>query len=251
LKTKELYIPSEFDAEVDLMGSIFPARMWMNDAYGDCVIAAQANLTRVLEHIEQGHLINITDQDVKTEYFEQNGGFDGGLYMLDAFSHWRNSGWDIAGGKLNKAIKRGCWAKFFPPKPNPPDVTKQHLDIHAFAALDSLDEIRMSIYYLHGCQIAVRLTEKDMSQFYAGEPWSLKGNDENYTGGHCVNLPAFRKDNLIECWTWKKRQLMEPDWLMKRQYDIFGVVDNRNNFLSNSPIDVEKLEALLNNIAKS
>jgi hypothetical protein len=240
---KQLYVPSEFDAEVNLTGQPFPARMWGNDYEGCCVIAAQANLTRVLEYIEQGKFINITDEDVHAEYRKQSGGADGGLYMLDAFNDWHKDGWEITGGPLNKAKKRGCWAKFFPDP-------KQHLDIHAFAKLDSIDELRAAVYYLQGCQIAVRLTDKDMAQFRAGEPWSLKGNDSNYTGGHCVNVPAFR-NGMLECWTWKRRQLIEPDWFEARQYDIYAVVDNRNNFLDNSPVDCEKLEALLLEIKNS
>ena len=88
LNMKQLFVPTEYDAEIDLTGGILPGRMWYNDVYGDCVIAAQANLTRVLEYIEQGKIINITDHDVKAEYFEQSKGEDNGLYMMDAFKHW-------------------------------------------------------------------------------------------------------------------------------------------------------------------
>ena len=44
---------------------------------------------------------------------------------------------------------------------------------------------------------------------------------------------------------------MTENWFMARKYDIFAVVDGRDNFLANSPIDQEKLEALLNEIVKS
>ena len=243
---KQLYVPSEFDAEIDLTSNPFPARMWGNDYEGCCVIAAQANLTRVLEYIEQGHLVNITDKDVHNEYRKQSGGADSGLYMLDAFNDWHKDGWTITNGKLNKATTRGCWAKFFPPKDE-----SQHLNLYAFAKLDSIDELRAAVYYLHGCQIAVRLTDVDMAQFRAGEPWSLDDNNENYIGGHCVNVPAFHKDGMLECWTWQRRQAIEPDWFEARQYDIYAVVDNRNAFMENSPVDCEALNALLNEIKNS
>ncbi len=243
---KQLYVPSEFDAEVDLTGNPFPSRMWGNDYEGCCVIAAQANSTRVLEYIEQGHLVNITDADVHNEYRKQSGGADNGLYMLDAFNDWHKDGWKITNGKLNKATVKGCWSKFFPPKDE-----SQALNIYAFAKLDSIDELRAAVYYLRGCQIAVRLTDVDMAQFRAGEPWSLDGNTEDYTGGHCVNVPAFHKDGMLECWTWKRRQGIDEDWFEARQYDVYAVVDNRNAFLENSPVDCEKLNALLNEIKNS
>jgi len=248
LDMKALYIPAEFDAEVSLMGSIFPARMWYNDAYPCCVISAQANQTRILEYIEQGHIINITDLDVKAEWRRQSGG-SGGLYMLSAYNEWRKTGWDITNGKLNAAKTKGCWHKFFP-QPTPPSTT-QHLNIFAFAALDSIEELYYSVYYLHGCQIAVRLFQTDIDQFNRGETWHLTGNDGESKGGHAVFVPAYETNGNPVCWTWAKRQAMTPDWYKARVYDTFGVVDNRNSFMANSPIDTAKLQAILDGIVNS
>ena len=111
LDMKQLFIPVEFDAEVSLMGNVFPARMWRNNVKPDCVIAAIANQSRVNEYIEQGHIVNITDDDVEKEWRRQSGG-SGGLYMLSAYNEWRKTGWDITNGKLNTAANRGCWASF-------------------------------------------------------------------------------------------------------------------------------------------
>jgi hypothetical protein len=248
LDMKALYIPTEFDAEVSLMGSIFPARMWCNDAFPCCVISAQANQTRVNEYIEQGHIVNITDADVHKEWYRQSGG-QGGLYMLNAYNEWRKTGWDITNGKLNTAANRGCWAKFFP-KPIPPS-TVQHLNIFAFAALDSIEELCYSVYYLHGCQIAVRLYQTDIDQFNAGEIWHLTGNDGKSHGGHAVFVPAYMSNGNPVCWTWKKRQEMTVEWYKARVFDTFGVVDNRNNFMANSPVDVAKMQAILDGIVNS
>lgn len=244
----QLSIPSEFDAEVDLMGSVFPARMFKNDDYPCCVISMIANVTRKLEYIEQGHLVNITDQDVEDEWRRQSGG-SGGLYMLSAYNEWRNTGWTITNGKLNTAKVKGCWNKLFP-KPAPED-TSQRLDIFAWGDLDSPDELRASICYLHNGECAVMLYQKDVDQFNAGEPWHLTGNDGKKVGGHGLDVPAFHKDGTFEDWSWGKRQFMTEDWLMARRYDIKAVVDNRDNFLVNSPVDREKLNALLEQIKNS
>jgi hypothetical protein len=250
-------IPPRFDAEIDLMDSIFPARMWGNDYEGCCVVATEANHSRVFEYIEQGHLINITDDDVHREYRRQTGGADTGLFMLDAMGQWRKVGWDVTGGTLNKAKTRGCWAKTTPsplqicrklfPAPTPPS-TKQHLDIFAFAGLDAIDEIREAIFYLHGADIAVMLYQTDIDQFNAGEPWHLTGNDGEQKGGHAVYLPAYADNSDLECWSWKRRQRMTEDWLWKRQYHLFGTVDNRNKFMNISPVDPEKMNAILQEI---
>lgn len=244
----KLWVPTEFDAEIDLTGSIFSARMFKNDVYPCCVISMIANTTRKLEYIEQGHLVNITDKDVEDEWRRQSGG-SGGLYMLNAYNEWRKTGWTITNGKLNKASVKGCWHKLFP-KPAPED-TSQHLDIFAWGDLESADELRAAIYYLHNGQCAVMLYETDMQQFNAGEPWHLTGNDGEKVGGHGVDVPAFYADGSFECWAWGKRHKMTKEWLMSRRYDIKGVVDNRNNFLANSPIDVEKLNAILQGIVNS
>lgn len=248
LNMAELYIPTEFDAEVSLMGSAFPARMWRNDTKPDCVIAAIANQSRINEYIEQGHIINITDEDVEKEWRRQSGG-SGGLYMLSAYNEWRQTGWDITNGKLNAAKTRGCWHKFSP-QPTPPSTT-QHLNIFAFAALDSIEELYYSVYYLHGCQIAVRLYQTDIDQFNAGEPWHLTGNDGESKGGHAVFVPAYESNGNPVCWTWAKRQPMTPDWYKARVYDTFAVVDDRNNFMQNSPIDTAKLKEILDSIVNS
>ena len=241
---KEMYLPSEFDAEVDIYKKPFPGRMWLNDDYSDCVIAAQANHTRVLEYIEQGYLINITDKDVETLYKAESNGEDNGLYTLDAMNWWHSKGWDVAGGSA--AVKtRGCWHK----KPKP--TNSQHLDIYAYAEMDSIEELYRAIYYLHGAYIAVRLTNNDIKQFKNGEIWSLKDGDTDYIGGHALDVPRFLPDGNLECWTWAKRQLMTPDWYKARVYDTVGVVDGRDNFLSNSPVDCEKLNALLLEIVNS
>lgn len=91
-----------------------------------------------------------------------------------------------------------------------------------------------------------------MDKFEAGEPWTMDDKDPGeYIGGHMIDLPAFEADYSLICWTWKRRQLMSPDWFKARKYDIKAVVDNRDKFLANSPVDVEKTKALLDQIKAS
>jgi hypothetical protein len=256
--TGEITFPDEFDAEVDVAGREFDGYMWGNDQEGNCVIVGQGNYERVLEFIEQGFEITITTKDIHDEYRRQTGGedkaHDTGLFMGSAMSEWEKTGWDVTGTRVaakNKAKVPGCWRR--KTTPVTPVIKRQHLDIHASAEVYTPDDLRACVYALHGCLIAVRLYQKDFDQFYAGEPWDLTGNDGAERGGHCVYVPKYYKggDRLFDARTWKKRQKFTERWYEARQYDARGVADNRDKFLKVSPVDPEKLEAKLLEIARA
>lgn len=247
--------PDSFDAEDDLIGTAFPGRMWLNNTHPDCVIAMIANHTRRLEYIEQEFLINITDENVKKEWLRQTGNnYNAGLYMHSAMKEWQNTGWYVNGGLAEAKVKAkvpGCWRK-----KTTPTVVEKLLNIHCFAEVYTPDDLRSCIFALHGAQIAVMLTETDIKQFKAGEPWHLTGNDGGKVGGHALDVPAYKhnigtaKPDGFECWTWAKRQPFDEDWFVARKYDAYGVVDAADKFLAVSKIDPEKLEAILREIAK-
>ena len=244
---KELYIPSSFDAEKNINnGNPFPGRMLCNNRLSCCLVSAIANYSLTLEYIEQRFLINVTDKNVEDYYKYLSGGKDEGLYCEPTMNSWHNEGWDVQGGRANAAKVKGCWHKI---KPTPSG--SQHLNIYAFAALDAMEELAAAVYYLGGVIVCVRLTQRDEDLFEAGEEWSLRNSPgEDYIGGHAMYVPAFNADRSTEDRTWGKRQHVTEDWLMKRKYDIRTVVDDRDNFLSNSPIDREALKARLLEIEK-
>src|SRR3546814_6073786 len=67
--------------------------MFGNDQYGDCVIAGRAHQTLRFEKAEQKRLIAISEHDVLREYFNESGGVDSGLVVLDSLKEWRSKGW--------------------------------------------------------------------------------------------------------------------------------------------------------------
>src|SRR3546814_19776553 len=67
--------------------------MFGNDQYGDCVIAGRAHQTLRFEKAEQKRLIAISEHDVLREYFNESGGVDSGLVVLDSLKEWRSTGW--------------------------------------------------------------------------------------------------------------------------------------------------------------
>ncbi len=220
-------LPEAFNID-DALGGVEDDNMYANDRYGNCVIAARAHQTLRFEKFEQKLVIPITDQEVIDQYFEESGGIDSGLYLLDSLKSWRNEGWFAAG---------------------------KHYNIYAFASVDpkNRDEVKHCIHLLGGVNYGFRVYQSALDQFEAGEIWRVVRNPGMYCGGHGVYLHAF--ENIVGyneigpiCMTWGKRQQMT--WAFWEAYtdEAYGIVDNRNAWLEDSPVDVEKLDAYLQEI---
>lgn len=195
------------------------------DALGNCVKAARAHQTLVFEGFEQGKQIEITDQEVVDEYFEETGGRDSGLILLLSLNDWRNNGW-LVGGKI--------------------------YTIYAFASVDwkNHDEARHCIHLLGGVNFGMKVYQKDVDQFNADEPWHLTGDDGDLRGRHGVYLHNYiANQGGITCTTWGRQQPMTWDFWDNRIDEAYGIVDNRNAWQGDdSALDVQKLDAYLNKI---
>lgn len=219
--------PAEWDYDSTFKFKI-ALKMWLNDTYGDCVIAARANQTERFEAFEQQKVIPGTDKDVKTEYFKESGGHDSGLVMLDSLNDWRK-GWTFAG---------------------------QNLDIFAFAKLDSsnMAEVMEAIYYLEGINIGMALPLSAKDQINAGKPWDVTTGPRSKRGswgGHCVLIKQYSTSKkLIPCMTWSMIQPMTWAFFQKYCDEPYAIVDNADKFVKNSPVDVNKLKAILAEITK-
>lgn len=195
--------------------------MYKNDIYGDCVIAGRAHMTLRFENYEQDILIPITDNDVVTEYFKETGGPDSGLVMLDSLNAWRRS-WKAA---------------------------EKDYNIYAYASLTPADhgEVKAAIYLLSGLYVGMELPLSAKGQAV----WDVD-NGPNGTpggwGGHCVYIFAYDQDYLT-CVTWGKVQNMTWAFFDKYCSEAYGIVDNRDNWVTNSPVDVDVLDQILTEIA--
>jgi len=138
--------PPQYDFDVLHPG--IPTPMFANDVHGDCVIAARAHLTLRFEHIEQGSVLMISDNDVVKEYWKESGGADDGLNMLDSLKAWRQTGWLAAG---------------FPYK------------INAFAQITPTghDEVQAAIYLLTAAYVGLALPKSAQAQIQTGQPWAV------------------------------------------------------------------------------
>ena len=218
-------LPSSYNID-EALGGIEDDRMFANDKYGDCVIAARAHQTLRFEKFEQEVLLPITDQEVIDQYFKESGGLDSGLYLLDSLKEWRKNGWTV-GGKV--------------------------YTIYAFASVDwkDHDEVKHCIHLLGGINFGMKVYQRDIDQFNAGESWHLTGEDGSYKGGHGVYDYEFidADDNGVTCMTWGKRQRITWDFWDARIDEAYGIVDNRDEWLGDgSPVDVEKLDGYLKEI---
>lgn len=236
-------VPDSFN--LDVPGIVNP--MYLNDRLGDCVEASQAHMTRRLEYFEQDTVIPITDSDVRTDYYRKEGyppvlvslmQFfhisvpDGGLSILNSLKTWRNKGWDAAG---------------------------RHYDIYAFGDGNWLDikEVMAIIYYLNGAQVGVNLPFSAHNQTGEGMVWEVDTTPQGYPGSwsadgglHCVYLRPFYQDGLLSCVSWGMDQLLTPGFLFKYCDELHPVIDNRDKFLKDSPVNVLALDNILKEITK-
>ena len=217
-------LPSEYDLD-DCLG-VEDDQMFANDLYGNCVIAARAHQTLRFEMFEQGELIPITDQEVIDQYLKESGGLDIGLVLLYSLKSWRKYGW-IVGGKT--------------------------YTIYAFASVDwkNHEEVKHCIHLLGGVNFGMKVYQKDIDQFEAGDDWHLTGKDGALMGGHGVYVFCFfdivgYDNNGLICMTWSRKQHLDWDFWDARVDEAYGIVDDKNKWMGDdSPVDVEKSDGYL------
>ena len=227
-------IPPVWDIDAQLPFAI-PVPMFRNggdNALGCCVIAGRAHLTLRYEAYEQQKLISIADKDIEDEYWKEEGGkgpkYDNGLVMVDSLNEWRKNGWPIGGRKI------ACL-----------HIGGKTYDIYAYAALDpgNPEQARASIYLLRGAYCGFQIPESAVDQWNQGKDWEDVG-DKNIAGGHCVSLISYNEKGPIGA-TWAVKKQMTWGFYKTCNDESYGIVDNRDRFLPNSPLDVEKLDQFL------
>ncbi len=214
-------LPESYDVDIQL-GMSIPDGKDGNIKYGDCVIAARAKQTRRFEAFEQGTPPTITEDEIIAQYLKETGGPDVGLVVLDSLKRWRKEGWTFGGKEYN---------------------------IYAFARVNWLDhtEVKYAIYLLSGIEVTIALPISAQTQL---EVWEIvEGPDSAWGswGFHQVYVPKWLPPNRIGpvCLTWGEPRQMTWEWWDKYVCEAHGIVDNKNKWQTNSPVDVEKLAALL------
>lgn len=217
-------IPDSWDIDKSFPFKI-PSPMFANNQWGCCVMAERAHQTLRFEAIEQKRALNILDSQVLSEYWKEQGGDsktrpDNGLCILDSLKLWRSQGW-----------------------------LSRNYNIYAFAEINrmKMGEIKTAIFLLSGVCGGVMLPQSAMDQFDAGQPWSVTSKGTQITGGHGLYWKAFTPDGIV-CKTWGKDQFATWEWFFKYTDELYGIVDNKDHFLKNSPVDVGKLNGYLKQV---
>lgn len=213
-------VPAEFD--FDLKHTGIPLPMFANDVLGCCVISGRAHQTLRFEDIEQGSVITITDEEVRNEYFEQTGGADNGLVVLDSLKAWRKAGWSAA---------------------------DQLLKIKAFAQINQTNhaEFKKAIFLDVGVGIGLSLPKSAQQQMQAGKPWDVVTGPKakpNSWGGHYVFCPGYTKKGPV-CVTWGQRQQMTWAFIDKYCDEAYAIFDDVNTAKLKAALNIKKLDSFL------
>lgn len=228
-------VPDIFDVDQTL-GLALPMPMFANDKWGDCVIASRAHLTLRFEGFEQKKVLRITDEEVLNEYWREQQPCtlkralsdrpDNGLNELESLKAWRK-GWKTGGKGYN---------------------------IYAFAGINwrAHLQIMASIYLLGGAMVGVALPVSAQAQTGQSLVWDVDSSSQGEPGSwglHAVTLKAYNTIGPIGV-TWGALQQMSWSFVDRYFDEAYGIVDNRNRFTRNSPVDVERLDSYLSEIKR-
>ncbi|MCI0681004.1 MAG: hypothetical protein L0Y71_02775 [Gemmataceae bacterium] len=215
-------IPSEYDVDKRFpeIGAS-PIPMFLNNRWGCCVISGRAHQTLRFEYVEQGKLINITDNEVEKQYFHESGGQDDGLFVLDSLKSWRTEGWRAGGRKYN---------------------------IDVFAQIDNEDHVQLktAIFAKLGIGLGIRLPRNYIDVFNSGREWdgSLVGSNRLR---HYVLATGYSSDGLTFL-TWGARRFMTWDYVDSNCDEGYAIVDDINRFDNpRSPFDADAARDFLEN----
>jgi hypothetical protein len=212
----------------------FPERMWGNDAYGDCVIAAESNALLRMERVEQRRTIALSDKDAVARYQSLTGckspgdANDEGLVMLDTMSDWRNNGYKRTAERPHHTF-----------------------NIAAYGELDPADEhqLKAAIYLLKGIHFGFALPRTAQAQTDKGY-WDVvnePGNEPGSWGGHCVHCCQYDEGNFyVRTWEMVVRVTIQ---FVKRYCDeVWAVVDDLDAWRASDHLDVQGLIDKLHSI---
>ncbi|HEX7112548.1 MAG TPA: hypothetical protein VF216_08890 [Mizugakiibacter sp.] len=219
-------LPAEYDFDVRHKG--IPTPMFGNDSYGDCVIAGRVHQTLRFEKAEQNRLLKISDKDVLTEYFDETGGLDSGLVVLDSLKEWRKHGWRASGRRYK---------------------------VKAFAQIDpdTRSEIKRAVFMDIGVGLGFTLPNAALAQFYAGKPWEVargKNGKPNPKNGHYVYVSGYTRQGPV-CVTWGRKQPMSWAFLGKYCDEAYAIIDAVDTAKKKRTVDAAKLEAFLASLHKA
>jgi len=204
--------PPKFD------GPIYPLQMWGNDKHGDCVMCGAANVQTRSEMVEQKIIIPITEYEVEKQYFVLSGGADSGLVMLDTAKFWRKHGLFLA---------------------------KHQYRSYAFASIhDAPENVKAVVSIIGDAWCGFSMPDNWKEAVDAGNPWTDTSLPASPYNGHCMTVGKYDPD-WVWVKTWGQWMQMSWAWFLKYNDERYSIIDAKDSWLKDSPIDVEALYNLL------
>lgn len=225
------YVPDHFDFDHDR--AKFPVHVWGNDAYGDCVIAGQANCLLRLERVETKRTLKtLTDEVAISRYKRLTGCVspgdknDTGLVVLDALSDWRHHGWQL----------------------------QNTYTIDAYGEIDPMDlaALRAGCFLLGGIHFGLALPITARDQIGKNLPWDVvagAGGDAapGSWGGHLVYSKQYSSGKFA-CLTWGHNQMITDAFIQKYADEAWVVVDSLDHWRKNDHLDVTGMIAKMRSV---
>jgi hypothetical protein len=226
----DIRVPAKSD--FDKNRTPIPVRMWGNDAWGDCVIAGEANQLLRLERIEQRRTLMLSDQEVIDRYKLLTGSaspgdaYDNGLVILEAMRNWRSSGFTVG----NRTYTIAAYGELEP---------------------NNRAQLRMASYALHGIHLGISLPLAAQRMTHEGV-WHYEGQttpefQPGSWGGHLVYSKAYDPDSL-EILTWGRKVKVTNEFIEKYADEAWAVVDNFDSWRIKQTVDVTALQHTLSQI---
>lgn len=175
---------------------IYEWLMLANDRVGDCVMAGAAHETMLFSS-EVGNSVPVfdnasvlSDYSAITGYDPKDPNSDQGTNMADAAKYRQKTGIVDSSG------------------------VRHTVDVYADIANADLKSLALATYLFGAVGVGVRVTQKDMDQFEAAEPWSSLGGD--VLGGHYIPCVGRNSHGNFLFVTWGRLHAATPEWVANR-----------------------------------
>jgi hypothetical protein len=211
--------------DIDIILAIIDTAVYLNDQLGDCVVAGSAHAIQRFEKFECGAQPNLSDTDIRAQYFKETGGPDEGLVLLDHLNLWRKDGLDFG----------------------------KNFKIYAFALINwkNHKEVSYAIQLLRGAYLGFQVPKFFIDGFEAGKrTFDVQCRNTKIEGGHCVYACAFNKTGPIIV-TWGARVQLTWKFWDKYVDECYAVLDAVDPWMDtlNNPLNIPLLKSYLASIA--
>ena len=182
----------------DWMATVADWPMFLNDRFGDCVIAAFGHAIHVWTTNADVRAVTVADGDIQREYFRQTGGSDNGLVIADALDELTRV--SLGGQKIR------CYAK----------IVRQ-------TKADWIEACKHAIHLFGFCNFGVSLPNSFQNEINAGVPWRNTRDRPNPGLGHSMLAASYDQDGVTFA-TWGQEQKATWDWVWKYADEAFVAV---------------------------